>query len=61
MSYDAFLDRCHDAEFDHLEPCGDCGHMECRCDYDCGDVDDFDADNYEVCFDHETRSLEVVR
>jgi len=40
MSYDAFLDRCHD---------------------DCGDTDDFDADDFETVFDHETGRLEVVR
>ncbi len=61
MSYDAFLDRCHDAEFDHPEPCDDCGHMQCRCHDDCGDTDDFDADDFETVFDHETGRLEVVR
>ena len=62
MSYDAYLDRCHDEWFNQEdEYCSDCGHMECVCDDDCGDMDDFDADDYEVCFDHETGSLEVVR
>ncbi len=62
MSYDYYLDRCHDEEFGREdEHCDDCGHMECRCDDDCGDVDDFDSDDYETVFDHETGSLEVVR
>jgi len=62
MSYDVYLDRCHDEWFGKEdEPCQYCGHMECRCDDDCGDEDDFDADDYEVCFDHETGSLDIVR
>ena len=44
MSYDAYLDRCHDEYYGQEdEYCDDCGHMECRCDDDCGDEDDFDA------------------
>lgn len=62
MSYDAFLDRCHDEYYGQEDQyCDDCRHMECRCDDDCGDEDDFDADDFETVFDHETGSLEVVR
>ena len=60
MSYDFYLDQCHEEHYQD-DYCEDCGHMECRCDDDFGDVDDFDADDYEVCFDYETGSLEVVR
>ena len=61
MSYDAFLDRCLDEHLQEDQYCEDCGHMECRCDDDCGDADDFDADDFETVFDHETGQLEVVR
>ncbi len=61
MSYDYYLDQCHEDHYHDEEPCEDCNHIECICDDDCGDMDDFDADDYEVCFDNETGSLEVVR
>ena len=62
MSYDAYLDRCHDEWFDQEDQyCEDCGHMHCICNDDSGDLDDFDADDFETVFDHETGSLDVVR
>lgn len=60
MSYDDFLDRCHDDYYgDESDGCTGCADDDC----DCEDVDflDDDDDDYEVCFDHETGSLEVVR
>ena len=51
MSYDAYLDRCHDEYYGQED-------VQCEEDYDeCEEVDE----DYEVCFDHETGSLEVVR
>ena len=50
MSYDYYLDQCHEEYYREDEYCDDCG-----------DVDDFDADDYEVCFDNESGELEVVR
>ena len=62
MSYDHYLDQCHEDYTDGQEEfCEHCEHIHCICDDDCGDMDDFDADDYEVCFDHETGNLEVVR
>ena len=61
MSYDAFLDRCLDEHLAEDQYCEDCGHMHCICNDDSGDLDDFDADDFETVFDHETGSLEVVK
>jgi hypothetical protein len=66
MGYDEFLDRCHeewtDSLGDELEDgmCKECliEVEDCVCEIE---EDDWDADDYEVCFDHETGNLEVVR
>jgi len=58
MSYDYYLDQCHEEwtneqeENEHDEIYED--------DYEPDDYD-ADEDDYEVCFDHESGSLEVVR
>ena len=35
--------------------------FDTTCDDEAGDLDDFDADDFETVFDHESGSLEVVR
>ncbi len=57
MSYDAYLDRCHEEWFDQEENEHDEIYED---DYE-PDEYDADEDDYEVCFDHESGNLEVVR
>jgi len=58
MMYDSYEEM---GGYYDCEPCEYCQHFNCICDDDCGDMDDFDVDDYETVFDYEEGRLEVVR